>query len=430
MRIMEGIQVERHAGARVAAMTLGCKVNQYDTNAMLDALRRAGFEVVSWEDQADVRLVNTCTVTAVADSKSRHMIRRASRDGSKVVVCGCLAQRDADKVEAIEGVGAVVRMPDRANIAEIVRRMLGEDAGAGGPAMFGVEDAGERTRGVLKIQEGCSNYCTYCIIPHVRGNPTSRPEEDIVREAERMARKGVREVVVTGIHICSYGLDTGEDLVGLLQRLDRVQGIGRIRLGSLEPGFLEEETVRAAAGMRHLCPHFHVSLQSGCAGTLRAMGRRYTPNEYAAGVALLRRHFDNPAISTDIMTGFPGETEADFTEGMRFVEEMRFARCHVFPYSERGGTPAATMPGAVPPVERRERARRMIQACGAAQREYMAQFLGTAQPVLLDKRERDALSGYTDRYVRVRVPDGPLGDIVRVRLEKAGPDALMGTVTA
>lgn len=415
---------------RVSITTLGCKVNQYDTDAMLGALADAGFTLVEWGEEADVCIVNTCTVTAVADSKSRLFIHQAARRGIPVCVCGCLAERIPDQLRTMEGVGAVVQLKDRERIVEVVAGLAGAETGSGSSSLA-LRTGGPRTRtrGFLKIQEGCTNACSYCVIRIVRGRARTRPQSEILEDARVLASGGVRELVLSGIHISSYGADNGARLGELLRALQHVEGIERLRLGSIDPAILHSAAVDEFAGIDKLCPHFHVSLQSGCAATLRAMNRPYTPEQYAQCLVALRRVFDNPAITTDVMTGFPGETESDFVQSLEFVERMQFAKLHVFPYSERDGTAAAKMSGTVPVHERRERARRMSQLGQSLQDAFIGQFAGTTQQVLFDRTEKDGASGYTTRYVRVFAPSAKPGELHSTRLCERIKQGFMGTLS-
>lgn len=417
-------------GKRVSVATLGCRVNQYDTDAMIGALTDAGFSIVPWGSDADVCIVNTCTVTATADSKSRLMIRQAARRGAPVCVCGCLAERDSAAVAAIEGVAAVVPMKNRQLICATVSELAGiEVPGAVNPGVRAYAPH-ERTRGFLKIQEGCNNACAYCVIRSVRGRATTRPAKEILEDAASLARRGTHELILSGINISSYGVDNGASLTGLMRQLSEVDGIERIRLGSLDPWILTERTVDDFGALEKLCPHFHVSLQSGSGATLRRMNRKYTPDEYASRIELLRSVFCSPAITTDVMTGFPGETESDFEDSLDFVRSVQFAKLHVFPYSEREGTAAASMVGAVPVHERRERAARMMDLGRQMREKYVDQFEGTIQRVLFDRAQKDGASGLTDRYVRVWAPGAVQGSLRDVRLDARNGTDYTGTVFA
>ncbi|MEA5003132.1 MAG: tRNA (N(6)-L-threonylcarbamoyladenosine(37)-C(2))-methylthiotransferase MtaB [Christensenella sp.] len=421
---------------RVAAYTLGCKVNQYDTNAMMELLLDAGFEQVSFEEEADVYLINTCTVTNMADKKSRNMIRRIHSKHPRAVicVCGCLSQRDSEGIAAMEGVSAVVGTEDRKNIVAVIDACLsggGKACGVreidSGEAFeeLSVRTSGELERGYIKIQEGCNNFCSYCIIPYVRGRVRSRARKSIVQEACALVKAGVKEIVLTGIHISSYGQENGESLIGMLRDLNGVEGIGRIRLGSLEPHILEKPFLEELHGLEKICPHFHVSLQSGCDSVLARMNRKYSAEQFAQYIENIREIYQNPAVTTDVITGFPGETEEDFEETLQFVERIGFSRIHVFPYSEREGTPAAGMDGSVPMQLRRERANRLIDLAKGMEKEYTAQFLGTVQEVLLEQNVDGCAEGYTDRYLRVRAQGVP-GTLEKVLLSRYEDGILYG----
>ncbi len=418
---------------RVSAYTLGCKVNQYDTTAMLELLKNAGFEEVAWGEPSDVCLINTCTVTNTADKKSRNIIRRAAKQspGAFVCVCGCLAQDRAEELLQIEGVDAAVGTDGRADIVRIVLEGIAGKAAAGVADIAGVagfeplcvSSSGELTRGYIKIQEGCNNFCSYCIIPHVRGRARSREAKEVLREAGALAQSGVKEIVLTGINISAYG-----GLLELTAALNDISGIERIRFGSLEPPLLTEEFVAALSGLSKVCPHFHVSLQSGSDAVLKSMNRKYSTEEYFERVQTLRKYFDTPAITTDIITGFPGETEAAFCETLDFVRRAQFARLHVFPYSEREGTAAAAMQGSVDVAERKERARRLIERGEAMEAAYLDGFLNTPQTVLVEREQGGFLEGYTDRYIRVHARAGSArpGEIRSVLLKRRARDIMFG----
>ncbi|MEA4852837.1 MAG: tRNA (N(6)-L-threonylcarbamoyladenosine(37)-C(2))-methylthiotransferase MtaB [Christensenella sp.] len=424
---------------RVAAYTLGCKVNQYDTNAMLELLQNEGFETVAFHEPADVYLINTCTVTNTADKKSRNMIRRIHHlyPQAMICVCGCLAQRDCEAVLAMEGVGAVIGTKDRANIGKVVRECLkGKNASAGLASFLAdeafeelsVRTSGEMTRGYLKIQEGCNNFCSYCIIPYVRGRVRSRKAAAVIHEAQALVQNGVKEVVLTGIHISSYGQDTGEKLAELLVGLNGIDGLERIRLGSLEPHLLTDEFVSAMKDLKKVCPHFHVSLQSGSDSILKKMNRKYTAEEYAHYIEIIRNYYEDPAIMTDIITGFPGETETHFGESCDFVSKIGFSRIHVFPYSQREGTPAAKMEDQVPMQIRRQRAAHLIAVGKKAEEQYIKRFLGTRQTVLFEQITEDGLAeGYTDRYLRVRA-QAQIKNMGQVLLADAKDDIIYGNL--
>ncbi len=427
---------------RVAFLTLGCKVNQYDTDAMKALFEKAGHEIVDFSQKAEVYIVNTCTVTAVGDKKSRQMVSRAhalSPDAA-VIVTGCYAQSAPEEAAALPGVVAVAGTAERARIVEIAENAVNGIRRSEVRAYLGKEPFEEldvsregRTRAHLKIQDGCDRYCAYCIIPYVRGPVRSRSLADVKKQLVLLEREGYREIVFTGIHLMSYGKDIKN--VGLLDAVaqaDGLTGIARIRLGSLEPQLFTKEFVQALADNPKICRQFHLSLQSGSAGVLARMGRRYTKDEYRACVGSLRAAMPGCAVTTDIITGFPGETEAEFEETLAFVREIAFSRIHVFPYSRRRGTRAYDMPDQVPSEVKKERAARLIALGRVLEAEYAKSLVGSAQDVLFEERKGAYLYGHTGTYVWTKVKtDAPLeGAIKTVTITKAQGDALEGMISA
>lgn len=418
----------------VACCTLGCKVNQYDTQAMLERLEADGYAPVPFEARADIYLINTCTVTGTGDQKSRQMIRRAARlnDKAAIIVTGCLAQRKAESL-LLPGVRLVLGTQRRGEIARLLRKALSQNEpliavdgldGAHFEALT-VHASEGRTRATLKIQEGCRNHCAYCVIPSVRGPVRSRPLADTRAEAERLAEAGFREIVVTGIHLASYGLDfeDGTSLADALREIAAVEAVRRIRLGSLEPLIVDEAFVTFLKDNPKICRHFMLALQSGSDGVLKRMGRRYDTARYAHAAALLRDAFPDCALTTDVMAGFPGETDAEFEETLAFVESMRFARIHVFPYSRREGTRAAAMPNQIPRAVKEARAS-ALRALGAQmEAAYVARWVGREVEVLFET----AGEGYTPEYVRVRASGEP-DSFSRVRILSAQDSFAQGVV--
>ena len=420
---------------RIAFHTLGCKVNQYDTQAMLESFQAAGWEVCGFEEQADAYVINTCTVTGTGDKKSVQLIRRVHREHPEaaIVVTGCLAQRDPDRV-TLPGVRLVLGTAKRAQAAQLLERALEGNlalievntlkGAAFEPLTINSHEG--KTRATMKIQEGCDRYCTYCIIPYVRGPVRSMELDAVAAEAGRLAQAGYREVVVTGIHLTSYGRGMGVELCDALEAVGRVEGIRRIRLGSLEPYYVTEERARRLADMDKLCRQFHLSMQSGSAGVLERMHRRYTPDDYARGVELLRKYMPGCAITTDVLTGFPGETEEEAAETLAFVERMGFARIHVFPYSRRSGTVADRLPGQVPEAVKHARAAELIALGGRLREAYERDALGSVREVLLEEEIGAGMcEGYTREYLRVRAPGAP-GEIASVRLTELDGDCIIG----
>ena len=416
--------------------TLGCKVNQYDTQAMLECFIRAGYEIRPFTERADVYVVNTCTVTGTGDRKSMNAVRRAQRlnPEADIVIAGCLAQRDGEKL-LDTGARLIIGASRRGEVVELLLRARAE-----GRQIVAVQKdilrvpfenltvSGDmdRTRAVIKIQEGCDRYCTYCIIPSVRGGIRSREPADIRAEAIRLANAGFQELVLTGIHLTSYGRDLQDTTLLDGIRAARAPGVRRLRLGSLEPVIATEDFARSLREIPEICPQFHLALQSGSDAVLKRMRRRYTTAEFARSADILREAFPGCALTTDVITGFPGETEEEFAQTVDFVRTIGFARIHVFPYSARQGTPAASMPHQVPRAVREERARVLIAEGKKAAADWAKTQLGRVRPVLVEDRDENGIPrGYTPEYAQVRVPGGVQGEIADVRLVEYGGDGVL-----
>ncbi len=406
---------------KVALHNLGCKVNAYELEAMQQMLEAAGYQVVPFAPGADIYIINTCTVTNIADRKSRQMLHRARKMNPEalVVAAGCYAQAGKEKVEADPSIDLIIGNNMKQNLVQILeeykkggdRRYITDLAHSCSYEELTIRRTAEHTRAYIKVQDGCNQFCSYCIIPYARGRVRSRKTREVVREVEKLAAEGYQEVVLTGIHLSSYGIDRkedGEDLLSLIRNVHQVEGIARIRLGSLEPGIVTEEFVKAISAMPKVCPHFHLSLQSGCTDTLRRMNRRYTAEEYREKCDLLRRYYENPALTTDIIAGFPGETEEEFQQTMEFVDSIRFYETHIFPYSRREGTRAADMEGQVPEPVKKERSHRLIVLGEKNRKAYSEQFLGKTLEVLFEEKETiggiSCWVGHTMEYLRVAVP--------------------------
>lgn len=423
---------------KIAIYTLGCKVNQYETQAMETILRQRGHQLVDFEEQADAYIINTCTVTAVSDKKSRQAIRRCRRLNPEAVVavCGCYAQTTPEAVEALEvdliyGTGdrmqfledleSAVHGRQKVNVDEVMARRSFEFLPAGG-----LEG---RTRCMLKVEDGCVNFCTYCTIPYARGPVRSLGLDQAVAEARRMEEQGYREIVLTGIEISSWGKDlrNGLSLIDLIEGIcQAVPGL-RIRLGSLEPRTITEDFCLRAAKLPNLCPHFHLSLQSGCDATLKRMNRKYDTARYLESCALLRQHFDRPAITTDLITGFPGETEEEFSATLDFIQRANFAAMHIFPYSRRSGTPAYDMPDQVPMAEKEARAHRAAQVAAQMEADYLAHYVGQTLPVLFEEEKEGFWRGHAPNYVEIRCKGENLHNELRdVLIESADGSLLYG----
>ena len=419
--------------------TLGCKVNAYETDAMEQILTDRGYRIVSFEDVADVYIINTCSVTNIADRKSRQMIHRARKQNPQAIVAaaGCYVQAAPEDVLKDAGVDVIIGNNRKKEIADILDAYLAQqekcfvsDIGKEKECeslsiarVSGQEELGH-TRAYLKIQDGCNQFCSYCIIPYVRGRVRSRRIEDVTAEAAALAASGIREVVLTGIHISSYGVDwketdveQGQALLNLLQAIHDIPGIRRIRLGSLEPRIVTEDFAKALARLPKLCPHFHLSLQSGCDATLRRMNRKYTTEEYRAGCAILRKYFASPAITTDVIAGFPGETEEEFAQTMAFVREIGFYEMHVFKYSRRKGTVADKMEQQIPEEIKTRRSKELIALGAEMSERYRKYFIGSRGTVLLEEpveiQGETYMSGYLPEYIRVAVQtDAPANSLL------------------
>lgn len=425
----------------VAFHTLGCKVNQYDTQAMLELFKAAGYAVVPFEGEADVYVINTCTVTGVGDKKSMQLTRRIRREHpeSAVVLCGCLAQRKGE-VLLETGARLVLGTQRRLEVVTLLEKALRENTSLCAVNPMGATTPFENltiasqeghTRATLKIQEGCNNHCTYCIIPSVRGPIRSRPVADIAVEAARLAQAGFSELVVTGIHLTSYGRDLPErpTLLDAISAVQQTPGVRRIRLGSLEPTVATPEFARALAQMDKVCPQFHLALQSGSDTVLARMARRYNTRMYLAAVDALRAAFPMAALTTDVLTGFPGETEEEYEQTRAFIRQVGYAKIHVFPYSRREGTKAAQMPGQLTTVEKEARARALIALGEETALAYRKAWLGCESRVLLEEMQNGRWCGYTPEYIQVSVPDCPAcrqGAEVPVRLTALTPGGMAG----
>ncbi len=396
----------------VAYHNLGCKVNSYEMDAMLQALQAHGYQLVPFEDKADIYIVNTCTVTNIADRKSRQMLHRAKKTNPAgiVVAVGCYVQSDTQALEADSAVDLLVGNNKKKDLVEILEAYMEGTAQesvidlshTAAYEEMQITSTAEHTRAYIKIQDGCNQFCTYCMIPYARGRVRCRKKESVLEEIQGLAAAGYKEFVLTGIHISSYGM---EELLSLVQAIDSIEGVERIRLGSLEPRIVTEDFARGLSAIVHLCPHFHLSLQSGCDSVLKRMNRHYTAEEYARGVLLLRRFFGNPAVTTDVIVGFPGETEQEFEITRKFVEEVGFYEMHIFKYSKRRGTKAAVMPAQVPEEVKTHRSN-VLQAIELqASKAYRASYIGRNAEVLFEEKkyihEKEYWLGHTREYVKV-----------------------------
>lgn len=424
---------------KAALHNLGCKVNAYETESMQQLLEKAGYEIVPFEEKADVYVINTCSVTNIADRKSRQMLHRAKKRNpdSVVVAAGCYVQTAKERALTDASVDILIGNNKKHQLPEMLEQFFAvrqedkdrEDGDAkeqqsgvcnhrGALAIvdiakeheyekLSVSRTTEHTRAFLKVQDGCNQFCSYCIIPYARGRVRSRAVSDVLQEVQRLAASGCREVVLTGIHLSSYGMDLDTDLLSLVQKVHEISGISRIRLGSLEPKIVTEEFAQQLSQLPKLCPHFHLSLQSGCDATLQRMNRKYTCEQYAQGCELLRKYFDHPAITTDVIVGFPGETAEEFETTRTFLEQIGFFEIHIFKYSLRKGTRAAQMPQQVPEDVKHARSEQLFSDQAPRNEAFLNWYLGREVQVLLEEKvsfgETEYLVGYTKEYVKAAV---------------------------
>ena len=401
---------------KVAFITLGCKVNQYETNAMTQKFIEKGYEIVEHHQKADIYVINTCTVTNMSDRKSRQMLRRVKELNNKAVVvaCGCYAQVAKTELEKIEEIDLILGNNEKKEIVKYVEEYIEnhkkqieiEDVMYQKEFVdFGDVTYTEKTRAVIKVQDGCDRFCSYCIIPYARGRVRSRRPESIVSEIKQIAKEGIQEVVITGIHIASYGKDFKEDinkeyrLIDLLEEINKIEGIKRIRLGSLEPLLITEEFVERLVKLEKICHHFHISLQSGCDETLKRMNRRYTTTEFKNIVSILRKYYEDVILTTDIIVGFPGETEEEFETTYKFLEEIKFYKMHIFKYSPRKGTKAAQMKEQIDGNKKEQRSQKLIELSDKNEKEYNQSYIGKEVEVLWEEEKEGTYKGHTKNYI-------------------------------
>lgn len=418
---------------KAALHNLGCKVNAYETEAMQELLEDSGYEIVPFHEKADIYIINTCTVTNMADRKSRQMLHRARKMNPDAIVaaCGCYVQEKPEEVaDCVDIVIGNNRKKEIVHILEEyekgregIRKDLVDIGHTREYEDLHLSRTAEHTRAYIKVQDGCNQFCSYCIIPYARGRVRSRSMESVRGEVETLARNGYQEVVLTGIHLSSYGIDTGTELLSLIRTVHEVAGIKRIRLGSLEPRIITEEFAEAIAGLPKMCPHFHLSLQSGCTETLKRMNRRYTAEEYYEKCELLRKYFRNPALTTDVIVGFSGETEEEFKASRDFIDKVDFYETHVFKYSRREGTKAAAMPDQVPEEEKTRRSNILLDLSRKKQAAYEQRLLGTTQEVLIEEEIRRNGEiyqvGHTREYVKIgiRTEEKLANRLVQIEIE-------------
>ena len=396
----------------VAFITLGCKVNQYETNAMIQQFIEKGYEIVEHTEKAYIYIVNTCTVTNMSDRKSRQMLRRVKElnPNAIVVACGCYVQVAKEEVEKIEEIDLVLGNNEKKDIVNYVEKYIetketkiqAEDVmGQKEFVEFGDITFTEKTRAVIKVQDGCDRFCSYCIIPYARGRVRSRKPEHIISEICKIAEEGIKEVVITGIHIASYGKDFKDDykLIDLLEEIHKIEGIERIRLGSIEPLLITEEFVNRLEKLPKVCHQFHLSLQSGCDETLKRMNRRYTTEQFKEITQILRKTFEDAILTTDIIVGFPGESEEEFNNTYTFLKEIKFYKMHVFKYSPRKGTKAAVMSNQIDGNKKEERSRKLIALSSQNEKEYNESYIGKEVEILFEEEKDGIWQGHSKNYI-------------------------------
>lgn len=424
----------------VAFYTLGCKVNQYETNAMKQKFIEKDYEIVDFEEVADIYVVNTCTVTNMSDRKSRQIIRRAkeTNKNSLLVVTGCYAQVAKDELEKIEDIDIVIGNQEKKDIVTFVEEKQKEKIEKVSDilyekefAEFGSSTYTDKTRAVIKVQDGCDRFCSYCIIPYARGRIRSRKPEEVITEIEKLAKNGIKEVVITGIHLASYGREYKPhiSLLELLKEINKIDGIERIRLGSLEPTLMTKEFIEGLVKLEKICDHFHLSLQSGCDETLQRMDRRYTAEEFEEGIKIIRENFPNVSLTTDVIVGFPGETEEEFSKTYEFLERIKFYKMHVFKYSARKGTKAAVMQNQITGEIKEKRSNKLIELSNKNQKEQNQKYIGKEIDVLFEEQDGEYIKGHTTNYIMVYVKseDKTLEDTIRkVKITNALDEHLIG----
>ena len=444
----------------IATYTLGCKVNQYETNAVEEIFTQNGYTLIDFEEKADIYIINTCTVTSMSDRKSRQIIRRAKKnnDDAVVVVIGCYAQNDPDAVIKIDDVNLVMGTKDKNKIYEEVQKITNQDKIVKVTNIMdelefeniSVTSYTKNTRAFVKIQDGCDRYCTYCIIPYTRGRIRSRKLTDIISEIKSLTENGFKEVVLTGIHVASYGKDFRKNknelspligirekmvfedkdisLIDVIEEISKIDGLFRIRIGSVEPLIITDEFLQRLSKIEKFCPHFHLSLQSGCDETLKRMNRRYTTKEYKDSVIKIRQYFDNPAITTDIITGFPDESQEEFNKTYEYLKDINLYEMHIFPFSRRSGTKAYDMKNQIDNETKHKRSEILIKLAEKNKKEFEENLIGKDFDVLFEQKDGDFFEGHTKNYVKVYVETNKdlSGKLIDVKIKEIKNNKVIG----
>lgn len=403
---------------KVAFCSLGCKVNQYETNAIMQEFIKKGYQIEEFENIADIYIVNTCTVTNIADRKSRQMLRRVKEKNQNaiLVACGCYAQVGKEELEKIEDIDIIIGNNEKNELVNIIEKAINDREKKekitdvlhqNEYIEFGTTTFTDKTRAVVKIQDGCDRFCSYCIIPYARGKVRSRKIENIIEEVEQIAKKEIKEVVLTGIHIASYGKDFDYKikLIDLLEELNKIKGIERIRLGSLEPTIVTQNFIERLCKLEKVCAHFHLSLQSGCDGTLKRMNRKYSTKEFEECTQIIRKYYKDATLTTDIIVGFPGETDEDFKNTYEYLEKIKFYKMHIFKYSQRKGTKATIMPNQIDGKTKEERSKKLIELSNKNQLKYNNLKIGEKLEVLFEESDGKYYKGHTKNYYMVKIKD-------------------------
>ena len=440
---------------KVAFYTLGCKVNQYETNAMIEKFIKSGYEIVNFDNIADIYVINTCTVTNMSDRKSRQIIRRVKQinPDSILVVTGCYAQVASKELSEIQEIDLIIGNTEKKDIVNITEKYFKKNVGTDDSVCqqqeknkiqmkdinkqkefveFGSTTYTEKTRAVIKVQDGCNNFCSYCIIPYAKGRVRSRKLENIISEIKDIVKQGIQEVVITGIHIASYGIDFKNSnirLIDLLEEINKIDGLKRIRLGSLEPNIITDEFVERLIKLDKICNHFHLSLQSGCNETLKRMNRKYTAEDFVKVVERLRNAFPEVALTTDIIVGFPGETEEEFNITYNFLKKINFYKMHVFKYSQRKGTRAAVMPNQINAIIKEERSHKLIGLSNKNEKDFLQKYINKDVEVLFEQEENGYTKGHTTNYLVVKTKGKKLENkIVKTKIIKEDDLELLGEI--
>lgn len=427
---------------KAALYTLGCRVNQYETEAIAESFIKKGYEIVNFDDYADVYIINTCTVTNMSDRKSRQMIRKTKKinPNAVVVAAGCYAQVSPDEAAKIEGVDIVIGTSEKGRIIELVEEykkngrkinIVKNIMNIRGFEELEIDEYQDRTRAFLKIQDGCDRYCSYCLIPFARGPVRSRTPQNIFNEVLKLSKKGFKEIILSGIHVASYGKDIGNvNLVDVIKGVNEIDGIERIRIGSVDPTFFTNKVIDEISSVEKLCPHFHLSLQSGCDETLKRMNRHYTTNEYKDIVESLRKAFKDVSITTDVIVGFPGETEDEFKMTYDFLRDIKLSKMHVFKYSPRKGTRAAAYKEQVKPEIKEARSNMLLELDEILEREFIEGFVSSTMDVLFEELNNGVSSGYTRNYIKVLADTSKdiSGEIHDVFIKKCNGNYALGCI--